>query len=301
MILNSNFAVKVTAENLTATTMSVRSGSTFVGESGIEETGELKTFTANDNYLGIDDVTRIGDTYTVAEGIYENGVNVIGMPLYFFTEANATSLDILPGKSGYVNGKLVHGNLYPERQIKPELEFDENYNVKLIIPKDGLYAKTTDIIVSMDDIIALEDMDVNSIKYGESIYGIQGLFTEDGDDIDPYEIIKGKTVYSKGKKITGMLETQSALNIGSQIGVESAIISWTNPAVGPYGGVIISNVTDGKDIIIYQGPGSNRTAGGRSSIEINGMESGKEYLIKVTSFCDPLPDGESKVVSVIPL
>lgn len=294
MILNTNYAVHVTAEGLTATANQVKAAALFVGESGEEESGTMPIIDAADHYIGIEPVTRLGMTYIIPEGYHDGNGNVIGESLSSLTPADAAGLDIMAGYYGYVNGKVINGKIYPEKQVVADVQKDGE-DIYLITPK-GYYTKNTKITIPFSNIMNLISIDPDDIMYGEKVYGTSGTYTGDIEELDPSDILKGYIAYAKGKQIIGTLELQCATNIGYKTGINSVIISWTNPSVGPFGGVIITNKTDGISKEIYRGAGSNKNPDGRSSIEFIGLESNKTYTLEIQSFCNPLEPSESKVI-----
>ena len=77
---------------------------TFTGD------GQEVTFDSNLGYDGLNKVTIEGPSNLVASNVAA-GVTIAGVQGTFTDDATATSADILPGASAYINGHLVQGNI----------------------------------------------------------------------------------------------------------------------------------------------------------------------------------------------
>lgn len=165
------------------------------------------------------------------------------------SDATATAKDIARGKTAYVQGKKVTGDLYETAKGKTKTYFtwgsenvtferDSNRDlINITIPWMG-----NDEIMRIDSYIKLgadatlfgdaTAADVISGKTMTSAAGLKvvGTNTNDADTSDATatadDIAKGKTAYVQGQKITGTVEPAESNN-----NIEAYAITNTNPSV----------------------------------------------------------------------
>lgn len=112
-----------------------------------------------------------------------------------------------------------------------------------------------------------------------------GTMEMTGSATDEY-VFSGKTYYNTSYKElrTGTLTIASILSFNAaQYSTSQVLLSWQNPAKGPFGGVSIryktgsypTSVTDGT--LAYEGVGSNNQPSGISQQIIGGLTSGTTY------------------------
>lgn len=118
----------------------------------------------------------------------------------FTNDANAVASDIISGKTAYVNGNKVTGNIATRtgtisisnpsisgnNLVTPTIPNGYYNNAKISFNRNNLYPE--------------------SIKAGTNLYGVVGTFTNDAT-ATASDIVRGKTVYVRGSKITGNLNT----------------------------------------------------------------------------------------------
>lgn len=118
----------------------------------------------------------------------------------FTNDANAVASDIISGKTAYVNGNKVTGNIATRtgtisisnpsisgnNLVTPTIPSGYYNNAKISFNRNNLYPE--------------------SIKAGTNLYGVVGTFTNDAT-ATASDIVRGKTVYVRGSKITGNLNT----------------------------------------------------------------------------------------------
>ena len=174
------------------------------------------------------------------------------------TDANAETSDIATGKSGYVDGQKVDGNL---RDIasgsassfisanftvedKPQfnlLDFTLPFTVDLIHRQGS----TEQLNVTYDKIATPINLSSDQIKAGETVLGINGktsvVDTEDANAVAE-NIINGQTAYVNGEKVTGTLPTRltwyvnnarhlSSSHLGESYGLNK--LSYNSPVAMP--------------------------------------------------------------------
>ena len=165
------------------------------------------------------------------------------------SDATATAKDIARGKTAYVQGKKITGDLYETAEGKTKIYFtwgsenvtferDSNRDlINITIPWMG-----NDEIMRIDSYIKLgadatlfgdaTAADVISGKTMTSAAGLKvvGTNTNDADTSDATatadDIAKGKTAYVQGQKITGTAEPAESYN-----NVEAYAVTNTSPSV----------------------------------------------------------------------
>lgn len=121
-------------------------------------------------------------------GTLEEGVDT--------SDADATELDLLEGKTAYVNGEKIEG-------IIPVCITSEVTPSTIDQTLSGCYIDGTLTVLGDADLTA------DNIKTGVSVFGIDGTFTSDADAIAS-DILSGKMAYVNGEKITGTYVDSSA-------------------------------------------------------------------------------------------
>ena len=171
------------------------------------------------NYLIGNQIIK-GDTDLISQNI-KSGVSIFGVDGNFTSDANATSNDILKGKTSYVNGKKLTGTIESISPVvnsnsvtitkgyiskEETITIGNTVNGKTIVPstesqkiEKGSYLNG-DVIVSGDTSLVSEN-----IKHGISIFNTSGSFTSDAD-ATAEDILKDKVAYVKGNKVVGTAE-----------------------------------------------------------------------------------------------
>lgn len=165
------------------------------------------------------------------------------------SDATATAKDIAKGKTAYVQGQKITGDLYETAKGKTKnyfttgsenVTFERDSNRDLInitIPWMG-----NDEIMRIDsyiklgaDVTLFGDATAADVTKGKTMTSVAGLKvvgtnTNDADTSDATatadDIAKGKTAYVQGQKITGTVEPAESNN-----NVEAYAITNTNPSV----------------------------------------------------------------------
>jgi hypothetical protein len=170
------------------------------------------------------DVTILGITGTMDENVST-------------ADATATSADILSGKTAYVNGEKIEGSIFEADASSIVVQSD-----KVVVP-GGYYSEATtktlpttevskpSITVSAAGVITATvnqgagytvggtaqqtqqisggNLKAENIKHGTTVLGVEGSYTDDAT-AESSELLKGKTAYVKGSKVTGTIESKDA-------------------------------------------------------------------------------------------
>ncbi len=173
---------------------------------------------ASGNYLsGVQTIK--GDANLVAENIAK-GKSIFGVAGTYTSDANAAAANILSGKTAYVNGAKVTGSMnnYSSQHIwingsngtlatngtytysgghttNEMVTFKSNYN--------GYFDSTTNFIFGKKSELAPR------IASGSNLLGVDGTYTSDANAVAA-NILKDKTAYVKGNKITGTIPSKGA-------------------------------------------------------------------------------------------
>lgn len=107
-------------------------------------------------------------------------------------------------------------------------------------------------------------------------------------------ILKGKTAWVDGSKLTGSMEVSSVPSFSvAPYSTSQLVFTWKNPAQAsgrPFSGVIIrwktgsypTSPTDGSG---YMGSGSSSVAGATSSVTLGGFTAGTTYYCRIWAYC----------------
>ena len=138
-------------------------------------------------------------------------------------DATATSGDIILGKTAYVKGQRIIGTIDTLGDIDDaaanNITIGEDYSVTFgsNITERGILDKdiTYNIKATQKQMLNKLGITADKIQEGNTILGIEGtaevLNTDDANAVNT-DLMKGKTAYVKGQKITGTIVNNGALN-----------------------------------------------------------------------------------------
>ena len=170
----------------------------------------------------------------------------------FTNDANAVASDIISGKTAYVNGNKVTGNIATRtgtisisnpsisgnNLVTPTIPNGYYNNSKISFNRNNLYPE--------------------SIKAGTNLYGVTGTFTNDAT-ATASDIVSGKTAYVNGNKITGTLNGRPLASIsgvgrflgGTEYTIEMLIRSIDSTFISSSSTYYTSNNTNQSSTYIY--------------------------------------------------
>ena len=178
------------------------------------------------------------------------------------SDANATADDIVAGKSAYVNGEKVDGNIVEmEGYYSPFIDriylgFDNPNLIMESIPFDfnckiknggGIMA-----VMPFDDVSSAIGLTPDKILTGNTVLGLEGTATSDAN-ATTNDIVSGKTAYVNGEKIEGNIIETTSISTNGTDGVEVSTYSLGDDDVlslaGPYAYVHSSLIRPGNSRI----------------------------------------------------
>lgn len=261
----------VGSDELTAQAAHVLSGKTFVGSDTNDEIG---TGTMPNNGAVAPSALGAGGSYTIPAG-YHNGSGVVTVQSLATLTASgdATAAQILSGKKAYVDGNLITGSMTDQGAKTSSLNCGGSYTIPA------------------------------GYHNGSGKITANSLSSQTSANATAAQILKDKTAWVNGSKLTGTLAVTSAINFKATAQSATVIrISWTNPSKGPWEGVEIRMSTSGNPGVSggtqkYKGKGNSATAGGSNYVDITGLSYGTLYYFTCTSYASGLGNGSSYNVS----
>lgn len=225
--------------------------------------------------------------------VIKSGTYVFGIKGTFTdildTEKAITSNTILEGYTGYINGEKILGTL----KSKEAETFIPSTNDQVI--SSGIYLSGNQTIKG--DI----NLTSNNIKKGITIFNVEGSLEDGGIDTSDAtaianDILKNKTAYVKGEKVTGNIENK---------GVVTATIDGQEHILesGYYEGITIpaevnlisSNIKAGSTIYGVEGNPNviDTTIDHENTASSSNVQKGKEAYVngvKVVGSCETMSD-----------
>ena len=224
----------------------------FSGERGVLEPNTL---------IGIPQ-----ETMALAGGLTEEkllqGQTAFGMDGTATRDATAKAGELLTGKTAYVGGVKVTGQMPDHGAVTTALNCGKSYTIPAGY-HNGLGKVTANTLASQTK-----------------------------GNAAAADILKTKTAYVNGTLLTGTMEVQSVLSFSAAPASATQITcTWKNPAKGPFSGVIIigktgsypTSITDGTRY--YKGSGNNTSANGSSTQIISKLSPNTKYYFKIFSYC----------------
>lgn len=185
---------------LSATDEDVLSPYTFIGASKEKSSGGMK------NNGSTKALIKCGEEFVIPLG-YHDGTGIVRVSTLGdqTDDANVTPGRMLKGKTAWVNGVMVTGEI---ENIEDAYSTDNITYVNGIFSahiNSGAYLMgSNSVYTSGARIASVIGLTADMIATGSISFGISGSFDSTGT-ITEADVLKGKTAYSKGKKIVGTL------------------------------------------------------------------------------------------------
>lgn len=194
------------------------------------------------------------------------------------SDANATAADLLLGKTAYVNGSKITGNISTVPIATPTISVNTNGLITATLTQQSGYISTVGTTTKTLQLSSSQDADfiAANIKTGVNIFGVTGTFTSDAN-ATAAQIQSGRTAYVNGVKITGTL-APSAANILR--GVTIAGVAGSLPQV-TWGSSLPSTAVNGDTFFLVSGTSSasgSKTISGSTSSYGESIPSGSTTL-----------------------
>ena len=197
----------------TASAANVLSGQTFTSQNGLKITGTMT------NNGSVSKSLTAGGSYTIPAGYHDGTGKVTANTLASQTSATATAAQILSGKTAYVNGSKVTGTMqnYANNWIWTDKGIDEytyNSGAKADMVWVGLRSDYSDIgSVNKNSkfIVGTKNDIKNVVLTGKNFLGVDGTATSDAN-ATAGNILKDKTAYVNGSKVTGTMANRGAVS-----------------------------------------------------------------------------------------
>jgi len=230
-----------------------------------------------------------GEQWVIGNGYHSGNTVVTAKTLAEQTAATAVSDNVVANYFGWVDGRRIYGN-YIERAENTEclsIENNETYDHILTFPR-GFYTNSNknNIIATTAQLVQMFGLTSNKVADGKTQLGVSGTYTSDATAIES-DLAYGYFGYA-GDKIVGNLRAQQVVNASCSVDSTSCIVSWDNPPIGPYQGVIISVKLNGDEKASYTGHGSNGTVNARSFVSFTNLNSNTAYTIEIKSYAGDL-------------
>ena len=147
---------------------------------------------------------------TVKVGDAGDDDRIKGVTGTFTSDANATAGDILPGKSGYVNGNKISGSMTTKAATTYNTSSsDQTIAAGQYLSGAQTIRKVTTSGISAGNIKAGVTVKVGDAGDDDRIAGVTGTFTSDGTAAAG-DMLSGKIAYVNGNKITGNIPSKAA-------------------------------------------------------------------------------------------
>lgn len=195
------------------------------------------------------------------------------------SDANATSFDLLSGKTAYVNSNKIIGNIPTVSISTPTISVNTSGLITATLSQQSGYIPAAGTTIKTLQLSSSQDADfiATNIKTGTNIFGITGTYTSDGTLINANTLERGLIAYSKGNHFIGTgpkIFAQSAQPTSGMINGDIWIKTTTTPTLtGAYTASIASKTQTAPFTEWYNYSTYARTLSHTSSLSVSGTIS----------------------------
>ena len=152
-----------------------------------------------------------GSNYNIPKG-YHDGTGVVKAPtLDSVTEGTATASDIYPGKTAWVNGEKITGNMTMDGTVTPD-KVVAGYTFYSTNPKQKLTGTMYTVPTQITKLYAGDEYTIPyGVHEGEGKVYAASLSEQTGADAIASNILIDKTAWVDGEKITGTMPDNKAI------------------------------------------------------------------------------------------
>lgn len=195
------------------------------------------------------------------------------------SDANATAADLLLGKTAYVNGNKITGNIPTVPIAIPAISINTNGLITATLTQQSGYISATGTTTKTLQLSSSQDADfiAANIKTGVNIFGITGTYTSDGTLVNANTLQRGLIAYSKGNRFVGTgpkIFAQSAKPTSGMVNGDIWIKTTTTAAItGAYTASIANKTQTATFTEWYNYSTYARTLSHTSSLSVSGTIS----------------------------
>lgn len=155
----------------------------------------------------INEIIYAGQKYKIPSG--QNIGRVIYASLADQTKGNAASIDVKPGKTIYVNGKKITGNMkILNKIIIDSITYVDNHSFYISPLENAFYDSPIVSTCGISDYLYHTGINDIDIRYGSHLFSISGTFALDANATEN-DVLSGDIFFTGDGKHVGTLKLDS--------------------------------------------------------------------------------------------